>query len=415
MVVENFSVPSDRRVWPQCLALRDAGFEVEVISPQGADGEDAEPFEECEGIAIFRYRAQPSNGSLWGYGREYLGAMWHVLALAWRRTRHRSFDVVHAANPPDLLLPVLWPLKRHGTRFVFDHHDLSPELYATRFGARPLVLSVLRRLERLSFALADVVLATNESYRRIAIERGGLHPHNVFVVRNGPDASRFVPRAGDPAFKRGRQYLLSYVGLIEPRDGVDLAIRALALLRRRRDDWHAVFVGSGGGLVEAQALACELGLEDVVEFPGFVGDREQVLRILASSDLCLSPEPKNALNDASTLIKVAEYMAMARPVVAFELAETRVTAGKAAVYAVPNDPASFADRIDALLNDPARRARMGLVGRGRVMRGLSWDYSRQALLDAYTQLMNGGERNSAAATTGVRRDASTKERLLVDR
>lgn len=401
MVVENFSVPSDRRVWPQCLALRDAGFEVEVICPQGADGEDADPFEEREGVPIFRYPPQPSDGSLLGYGREYLGAMWHVLALARRRTRRRPFDVVHAANPPDLLLPALWALKRHGTRFVFDHHDLSPELYATRFGARRQVLSALRLVERFSFALADVVLATNESYRRIAIERGRVDPHDVFVVRNGPDARRFVPRPAEPALKRGRQYLLSYVGLIEPQDGVDLAIQALALLRRRRGDWHAVFVGNGGGLREAQALARKLGLDDVVEFSGFVADREQVLRILASSDICLSPEPKNVFNDASTLIKVAEYMAMERPVVAFELAETRVTAGKAAVYAAPNDPASFADRIEALLNDPVRRARMGAVGRARVMRGLSWDHSRQALLDAYAHLLYGREKESAAANGGA--------------
>jgi glycosyltransferase involved in cell wall biosynthesis len=400
MVVENFSVPSDRRVWPECLALRDAGFEVEVICPQGADGEDAEPFEEREGVPIFRYSVRPSDGSLLGYGREYLGAVWQILALARRRTRRRPFDVVHAANPPDLLLPALWPLKRQGARFVFDHHDLSPELYATRFGARRQVLNALRLAERLSFALADVVLATNESYRRIAIERGRMHPHDVFVVRNGPDARRFAPRPAEPALKRGHRYLLSYVGLIEPQDGVDLAIQALALLRRRRSDWHAVFVGSGGGLSDAEALTGELGLDEVVEFTGFVADRERVLQILASSDVCLSPEPKNAFNDASTLIKVAEYMAMERPVVAFELTETRVTAGKAAMYAAPNDPASFANCIEAVLDDPVRRARMGAVGRARVTRGLSWGHSRQALLDAYAQLLDRRAKASAAAASG---------------
>jgi glycosyltransferase involved in cell wall biosynthesis len=321
--------------------------------------------------------------------------------LVRQRTRARRFDAVHAANPPDLLLPALWPLKRHGTRFVFDHHDLSPELYATRFGARRSVVGSLRLLERLTFSLADVVLSTNDSFRRIAIDRGRRNPHDVFVVRNGPKLVREGSESPDPELNRGRAFLLTYVGLIEPQDGADLAIRALALLRRRRDDWHALFVGDGEGLQEAKDLVEAHGLRDVVEFTGFIHDPERVRQILATSDVCLSPEPKNALNDASTLIKVAEYLSMGRPVVAFDLKETRVTAGKAAAYAVPNDAASFAGCINALLDDPLRRARMGAIGRARVVRGFSWDHSKEALLEAYAHLFQMGRRpTSAPAASG---------------
>ena len=267
-------------------------------------------------------------------------------------------------TPLDLLLPALWGFKSNGTRFIFDHHDLSPELYVTRFGRRGLAHAGLRIAERLSFALADVVISTNESYKRLAVSRGRKKPEDVFVVRNGPHAAPLASSEPDPSLKRGRPYLLTYVGMIEPQDGVDLAIRALSVLRGRRDDWHALFVGDGDAFEDVKALAAELGLEDCIEFTGFIWDRAQLERILSSSDICLSPEPKNPLNDASTLIKVAEYMALGCPVVAFDLAETRVTARGGAAYAAPNDVESFADQIDRLLDDPQRRARDDCVRRG---------------------------------------------------
>jgi glycosyltransferase involved in cell wall biosynthesis len=387
LAIENLSMPRDRRAWPECLALRDAGFEVEAICPRGLDGEDEKEFEVCDGIPIYRYPARPSGGSALGYAREYLSAMWQISRLASKRSRERPFDVVHVGNPPDVLLLALWSLKRHGTRFVFDHHDLAPELYEARFGGRGLARLALRAIERMSFALADVVISANESYRRLAITRGRKHPEDVFVVRNGPDLSRLPTAEADPSLRRGKRHLLTYVGQIEPQDGVDVGIRALALLAKRRQDWHALFVGDGDGLGEAQALAAELGLADRVGFTGWVHDPADVRRIIISSDVCLSPEPKNALNDASTLIKVAEYMASALPVVAFELTETRRTAGRAAAYARPDDLASFAARIDELLDDPVRRERMGAVGRARVERSLGWEYSRRELIEAYRRAL----------------------------
>jgi glycosyltransferase involved in cell wall biosynthesis len=386
MVVENAALPRDPRVWSESLALRDAGFEVEAIAPRQTERVAGAPYEERDGIAIFRFRSAPSDGSFAGYLREYALASWRILQLARRRARARPFDVVHVANPPDVLLLALLPLKRR-SRFVFDHHDLAPELYEVRFPHRRRVAFVLRLAERLGFALADVVLATNESFRRLAIERGGVDPERVFVVRNAPDPSELRPGEHDPTLKRGRRFLLTYMGLMDSQDGVDLAVEALGRLRSRRDDWHALFVGAGEEGAALERRAAELGLGGVVEFTGWVDDRERVRQILDTSDVCLSPEPKNPLNDASTLIKVAEYMSLAKPTVAFDLVETRFTAGKSAAYAVPNEPESFAAEIDRLLDDPVRRARMGAVGRARVIRGLSWQHSRAALLDAYAYLL----------------------------
>jgi glycosyltransferase involved in cell wall biosynthesis len=383
MLVENISVPSDRRVWPECRALRDAGYEVVVVCPQGGD-DDRLPFERHEGVEIHRFPIPGASTGFPGYVREYATAFVRVALLVRRLSRRRRFDVVHAANPPDFLLAAAWPLKRAGTRFIFDHHDLAPELYQTRFNRGEDVLYRLGlALERLSFRLADVVIATNGSYRRIALTRGRKNPEDVFVVRNAPDTRRFRPLSPDPSLKRGKAHLLTYVGVMGPQDGLDYAMRALRHLLDIRQDWHATFVGDGDALEETKVLARELGLQDVVDFPGFVRDEEEIVRLLSTSDVCIAPEPKSPLNDVSTLMKIAEYMAAGRPVVAFDLAESRVTAGDAATYAVPNDEASFALCISQLLDDPDRRDRMGELGRARVSEFFSWDHSVRALLEAY--------------------------------
>lgn len=381
ILVENLSVPRDRRVWQESLALTGAGYEVTVVCPQG-DDRDREPFEIREGVRIHRYRPAPADGSPIGYAREYGLAFWQIARLALRLARRRRFDVIHACNPPDLLLLAVLPLRLQRSRFIFDHHDLVPELYRARFGERHRLLYLAAvAVERLSFALADVVIATNESFKRVAVGRGGKRAEDVFVVRNGPDPDRFRPGAPDPSLRR-RRHLLAYVGTMGPQDGVDHALRALADLAARRRDWHAIFAGDGDALPELRRLAADLGLAGMVEFPGFLGEQE-IVRLLSSADLCLAPEPRNPLNDASTLIKVAEYMAVARPVVCFDLVESRVTAGDAAIYAHANDARSFAACVEDVLDDPARGAAMGAAGRARVEQRLSWKHSERALLAAY--------------------------------
>lgn len=386
MLVENLSVPTDRRVWQECLTLHRAGYDVTVVCPRG-DERDRDTFERLEDIDIHRYDLRASQGGTLGYVREYGTACWRMRRLALRLHGRHRFDVVHVSNPPDLLLPAVRTLRRRGSRFVFDHHDLAPELYLSRFGRdRGPVYRVLLELERISFRIADVVVSTNETYRRIAIERGGKAPADVFVVRNAPDPSRFQAARPNPALKRGREHLLAYVGVIAPQDGVDHALRALALLHARRADWHAVFLGSGDALPGMERLAVELGLENHIEFAGWVGD-ERIGELLATADVGLAPDPRSPLNDASTMIKVAEYMSMAVPVVAFDLPESVVTADGAALFAAGSDETAFADRIEELLDDPELRARLGSAGRERIATHLSWRASEKQLLAAYQRVL----------------------------
>jgi glycosyltransferase involved in cell wall biosynthesis len=387
MLVENYSVPLDQRVWPECLALKRAGYDVAVICPAGTE-RDIEHHVVHEGIEIHRYRQSFSSGGIGGYAREYLTALWQTWRLVLRVARDRRIAVVHAANPPDFLLPAVLPLKLRGTRFVFDVHDLVPELYLSRFGrGRDALYRATRLLERLSFRTSDLVIATNESYRRISIERGGKRPEDVVVVRNGPNLERFRAAEPDETLKRGRTYLLAYVGVMGPQDGIDVALDALTHLRDRRQDWLAVFVGDGDVLPAMRRRTEELGLSEYVEFTGYVDDDSRLRTILSTADLCLAPEPRSPLNDLSTMMKIAEYMAMARPVVAFDLPETVVTAGAAAAVVPGNDVDAFAQAIGELLDDADRRAEMGRAGRERVEAKLAWGHSERHLVDAYADLL----------------------------
>jgi glycosyltransferase involved in cell wall biosynthesis len=381
ILVENLSVPLDRRVWQESVALRDAGWEVHVICPQGMKY-DRERAVEINGVKIHRYPLRAASGGPAGYLREYGAALTHTLRLA---RRVGPVDVVHACNPPDLLFLVARMLKRRGARFVFDQHDLVPELYLSRFNrGEDLLYRAACRLEQATYRAADVVIATNESYRDVAISRGGKRPDEVFVVRSAPAVERFRQVPPDESIKRGKPHLLCYLGVMGPQDGVDYALRALASLRDEhgRTDWRAAFIGGGDTFDAMVSLTSRLGLADQVEFTGRIPDAD-LLRYLSTSDVCLAPDPLNPLNDVSTMNKIMEYMAMGRPVVSFDLKEARVSAGEAAVYAPANDESEFAKLITRLLDDPDERARMGQIGQARVAGPLSWEHSRTALLAAY--------------------------------
>ena len=381
ILVENLSVPFDRRVWQECTTLRDAGWEVHVICPRGTK-RDTEAEAVVDGVRIHRYPLRAATRGPAGYLREYGSALWHTARLA---RGVGPVHVVHACNPPDLLFLPALRLKRRGARFVFDQHDLVPELYLSRFGrGRDVLYRAVCALERLTYRAADVVLATNESYKEVAVRRGGRRPEDVFVVRSAPQTDRFRPVPPEPELKRGKPHLLCYLGVMGPQDGVDYALRALAKLRdeQGRTDWHAVFVGSGDAFDAMVELSRDLGLEDQVEFTGRVPDADLV-RHLSTADVCLSPDPRNPLNDVSTMNKVLEYMAMGRPIVSFDLKEARVSAGDAALYAPANDESAFAELVAVLLDDPERRARMGGIGRERIEGALAWRNSQAALLAAY--------------------------------
>ncbi|WP_354637390.1 glycosyltransferase family 4 protein [Kitasatospora camelliae] len=404
ILVENLSVPFDRRVWQECTTLRDAGWTVDVICPQGSK-RDTEAEAEIEGVRIHRYPLRAATGGPAGYLREYGSALWHTARLA---RRVGPVDVVHACNPPDLLfLPALW-LKRRGARFVFDQHDLVPELYLSRFDrGEDLLYRAVCALERLTYRAADVVLATNESYREVALRRGGRRPEDVFVVRSAPDTDRFQPVPPEPELKRGKPHLLCYLGVMGPQDGVDYALRALAKLRDEfgRTDWHAVFVGAGDTFEAMVELSRRLGLSEQVEFTGRVPDADLV-RYLSTADVCLSPDPRNPLNDVSTMNKVLEYMVMGRPIVSFDLREARVSAGDAALYAPADDEAAFAGLIAQLMDDPEKRAWMGKLGQERIGGPLAWRNSQRALLAAYAAAC----RDRAPVTTRGRGRAGRRPR-----
>jgi glycosyltransferase involved in cell wall biosynthesis len=386
VIVENLSVPFDRRVWQECRSLTRAGWGVSVICPRGTK-RDTEAHAVIEGVEIHRYPLTPATGGPSGYVREYGQALRWTRKLARRIAATRRLDVVHACNPPDILLPAVRFLRRDGAAFVFDHHDLVPELYESRFGRRGDLLHRLTlRAERSTFGLADVVISTNESYRRAAVTRGGKDPADVFVVRSAPDLTRFRPTPVDASLREGRNHLLAYLGVMGPQDGVDHALRALRILRERRADWRAIFIGEGDVLPAMRTLARELGLDDDVAFTGRLPD-EDVMRILSSADVCLAPDPKNPLNDVSTMNKIVEYMAMGRPLVSYDLVEARISAGDAALYAEADDETAFADCVDRLLDDPKRRARMGVLGRERLEAELSWASSEVQLLAAYERAL----------------------------
>jgi glycosyltransferase involved in cell wall biosynthesis len=386
-VTANNTLPYDRRVWQEARFVRRLGANVIGISPAGLGPERPwEPFAVVDGIPIHRFKMQEAEAGLAAYGREFAGAFAGTARTLRWLARRVPVDVVHVANPPDVLLPAAATLKRRGTRLVFDHHDPSPEMYLAHTGRRDLPYGALRLLERATLAIADVVIATNESLRRVAIERGRKRPDDVFVVRNGPDLTRVQRTSPDPSLKRSKSYLLGYAGVMGLADGVDDAVRALAALKQRRSDWHAVMVGDGPARSAAQRLAEDLGVADCVEFLGWLGHPD-VMRVLSTADVCLAPDPPSEANRRSTMIKVMEYMALERPIVSYDLPESRFSAGTAARFASRPDAQAFATEIDALLDDPEARAVMGRSGRERVERELSWQHSEAELGRAYDRVL----------------------------
>ena len=385
IIVQNLPVPFDRRVWLECQALTSAGYRVAVVCPKGK-GDPG--YEVIDGVEIHRYRPYAPGGSKLSFVAEYaysfLATAWHTL----KARRKGRFAVIQACNPPDIFWPIALAFRVERTKFVFDHHDLCPELFLSRFENPPAVpYKGLRWLERRTFRTARHVISTNESYRQIAIERGGKSPGDVTVVRTGPDPERLKRGPVDEELKRGRKHLVAYIGVMGPQDGVDIAVRAADIIVREfgRDDIAFTLIGSGDSYDELVALRDELNLQGHVEFTGRAPD-ELVTKIMSTADAGLSPDPKNPLNDVSTMNKTMEYMAFELPVVAFDLRETRVSAQDAAVYATPNDVHEYAKALVGLLDDEAARAQLGKLGRARVEDELAWSHQERAYLAVYQRL-----------------------------
>ena len=392
ILVQNLSVPMDRRVWREAQALTAAGYRVSVISPRDPGQASAETL---DGVRIYRYAPPPTGEGPIAYGVEFIWG-WVLTGLLILKVLGRGgIDVVQTCNPPDTLFALALPLKWFGKRFVFDHHDLCPELYVSRFGDRGFPLRLVRLLERATFRAADQVISTNESYRQVAIGRGEVSPDRVTVVRNGPELMWAQPRAARPELRQGRDRLACYLGVMGPQDGVDGLIRAIDLIVHDfgRTDTQFALIGFGECLEDLRAQTTSLGLDEWVTFTGrMTGD--PLFDYLATADIGLSPDPMSPFNAVSTMNKTLEYMAFGVPVVAFDLPETRVSAGDAAVYADPRDEESFAKAIDQLLTDPERRSHMGDVGRSRIQQHLAWEHQVLNYVGVYDQLFAASEANS---------------------
>ncbi len=387
MLVENNPYPQDARVRREARTLAEAGYQVTVISP----ARPGQPWRETiDGVRAYRYPSLPEASGVVGYLFEYGYSAVAMFVLSLLVYLREGFDVIHAANPPDTLVFIAAAYKLLGKRFVYDHHDLVPELYYARLAGRGNRLTHfgLLVLEKLSLRYADHVIATNESYRAMEMERGGVRPERITIVRNGPELNSRQVIEPDPALRQKGKTIISYVGVMGIQDGVDYLLRALHHLvydLGRRDVFCVLIGGLGSAQPSLRRLATQLGLDDYVWFTGWVSDAD-LLRYIASADICVDPDPSNPFNDRSTMTKMLEYMAQGKPIVAFDLPEHRFTAQAAAMYARPSDELEFARAVAQLMDDPARRQAMGVFGRRRVETELAWHYSARNLVEAYRRL-----------------------------
>jgi glycosyltransferase involved in cell wall biosynthesis len=390
IIVENLPVPFDGRVWKESLALQANGYEVSVLCPRGKGYMRGR--EVIEGIHIYRHPMPQEGNGLFGYLSEYSCALLWEFFYSWWIYFRRGFDVIQGCNPPDDIFLVALPFKLLGVKYIFDHHDANPELYLSKYERQDAFYRIQVWLEKLTYRFADVVMATNNSYKELATSRGGIAPDDVFVVRNGPDTNTFKPVPPNPALKYGKPYLVGYVGNMGAQEGLDILLEAAAHIKSLgRNDVHFTCVGGGPALADLRKVVKDKGLDDVVNFTGRIPDAE-MLEILSTADVCVNPDKPCEMNDISTMIKITEYMALGKPIVQFDLKEGRFTAMEASLYADDRLGAKdFAEKILRLFSDAEARKQMGQFGRKRIEEALSWDYSVPNLLAAYERALGKGQ------------------------
>ena len=387
IIVENLPVPFDTRVWQEATTLAANGYTVSVICPVGKGYMAKE--ETLDGVHIFRHPLPPEGNGALGYFREYGSALREELRLAKKVYREIGFDVIHGCNPPDDIYMVASFFKKYGVKYVFDHHDICPELFEAKFGSTSgLLYKSQVWLERQTYKHCTFAFVTNESYRRIAIERDHMPPERVIVLRSGPKLERLRQLPPDPSIRRGYPYMAGYLGVIGQQEGVEYILQAAQYIKERENNVFWGIVGGGPHLEAMKKQAHAMGLDDCVEFTGRVPD-EQMLRYLNTADVCVNSDTYNAMNDKSTMNKVLEYMALGKPIVQFDLTEGRYSAQEASLYAKRNDAVDMAEKIRQLLADPELRERMGCFGRERIVNELSWDNTSKALLEGYEKFFTG--------------------------
>src|SRR5215469_3667571 len=385
IIVENLPVPFDRRVWKEACALHDEGYQVTVLCPRSKGYMDKHVI--LKGINIYRYPMSREGNGLLSYIWEYGWALFWQITYAWWIYIKSGFDIIQGCNPPDNIFLVALPFKLLGVKYIFDHHDASPELFRAKYQHAGLIHPILLMLERLTYYFSDTVIATNESYKELAVNRGRVDPRDVFVVRNGPDLASFKPVSPNPALKHGKRYLIGYVGNMSHQEGLDILLEVVEHIKTRgRRDVHFTCIGGGPGFASLRQLVKDRDLEDRINFTGRVSDQE-LLEVLSTADVCVNPDTPCKMNDISTMIKIMEYMALGKPIVQFDLKEGRFTAQEASLYSSRENPvADFSNRILWLLDHPEERKRRGEFGFRRVEQKLAWKYSVANLLRAYSHV-----------------------------
>jgi glycosyltransferase involved in cell wall biosynthesis len=395
IIVENLPVPFDTRVWQEATTLAANGYEVSVISPKGK-GFSAE-YEKLNGVNVYRHDLPKEGNGPWGYAREYFSALRKEIKLAEVIYRERGFDVIHGCNPPDDIFLVARRFRKRGVRYVFDHHDICPELFEAKFGEFRN-LGFLKRLlyrsqvvlERQTYKNAEFAFVTNESYRQIAIHRDQMDPNKVVILRSGPKLDRLRIQDPNPELKAGHRFMIGYVGVIGQQEGIEYLLEAASILKKQHGFEHCLWVIIGGGphLEAMKEASRQMDLDDCVTFTGRASDAD-MLAYLNTADVCVNSDEFNEMNDKSTMNKILEYMALAKPIVQFDLTEGRYSAEAASLYAEPNNASDLARKIQLLLEDPALRQQMGEYGRARVVNELSWEHTSKSLLWAYQDMFNG--------------------------
>lgn len=387
IVVENLPVPFDRRVWQEATSLHEAGAEVTVICPKTK--KYPLEYEELEGVKIYRHPLPEAKGTL-DYFKEYFWALFHEFRLLLKVFRKQGVqDVIHACNPPDLIFIAAAPFFFFTRcKFLFDHHDINPELWIAKFGKKGLGYRAMILAERFTYFFAKHAIVTNESYKEIAMRRGHKREEDVTVVRSGPNLSKLKIGAAKPEVKKGFKYLVGYIGVMGQQEGVDLLLNSVDYIvnKKNRKDVRFCIMGGGPSLEELRELNEKMGLTDYVEFPGRVSD-EFLADVMNTADVCVNPDLPSEMNDKSTMNKIMEYMAFGKPMVQFTLKEGMFSAQKASLYAKNTDTDDFAEKILWLLDNPDKAAEMGAFGRKRVQTELSWDFERPKLIGAYKKIL----------------------------
>ena len=381
-IVENLPVPFDRRVWQEATTLKENGMEVSIICPQMKGY--TEPYQVLEGIEIYRHPLPFEARGALGYLVEYGVAIYWEKKLARKIFKKKPFHVIHGCNPPDLIYLTAKKYKRKGVKYVFDHHDINPELYIAKYDKKDFFYKLMCFFEKRTFQNADASIATNESYKNIAITRGGMNPNLVQVVRSGPKLDRLQLQEPILKYKKGKKYLLGYLGVIGEQEGIDLLLESMLQIVKIRQDVQLAIVGGGSDLELLKKLSKEKGLETYVDFYGRVSD-QMLLDVLNTADVCVNPDKPTEMNNLSTMNKIMEYMALKKPIVQYDLKEGRFSANEASLYA--KDTTDFANKIIQLLNDAEKRTEMGTFGYNRVLNELSWEFESEKLISFYDNLL----------------------------